>query len=204
VAGLSIIAIGHVHAESVLPVTKEFSPVEQLVLDVHPRADLLAHRAELHRAIDAASNDWIAIVREREEVSDALAREMAGAAVENARAWGYRVRTIPFYAGQPLLLGDTAGELRLFHRRHFLRRGDLNVQGTVIRLNESLRAVTFASAAEHRDYLEQGGGVRRSWLRHTLLFLRDAIGSRITDRNTLRYLWIETGVRPVPPAPVQG
>jgi hypothetical protein len=199
VAGLSIIAIGHVHAESVLSVTKEFSPVEQLVLAVHPRADLAAHRAELHRAIDAASNDWVAIVREREEVSDALAHEMAGVGVENARAWGFRIRTIPLYAGQPLRLGDTTGELRLFHRRHFLRRGELNVQGTVIRLHESLRAVTFATAEEHREYLAKNGA-GRSPLSHALRFLRDAIGSRTTDRNTLRYLWIEAGVRLSRPA----
>lgn len=192
--GLSIIAIGHVHAESVLALTKEFSPVEQLVLDVHPRAELLQHRAELHRAIDAASNDWVVVVREREEVSETLAREIAGAAVESPRAWGYRIRTVPLYAGEPLRLGDTAGELRLFHRRHFLRRGDLNVQGTVIRLHESLRAVTFATAAEHREYLT-ANGVPRPVLRRALLFLRNAIGSRTTDRNTLRYLWIEAAFR---------
>ena len=195
-AGLSIIAIGHVHAESVLALTKVFAPVEQLVLDVHPRAELLQHRAELHRAIDAASNDWIVIVREREEVSDALAREIGFAAVDNARAWGYRIRTLPLYAGAPLRLGDTSGELRLFHRRHFLRRGDLNVQGTVIRLQESLRAVTFATAEEHRDYLKTNG-VPRSRVGHALLFLRNAVGSRTTDRNTLRYLWIEAGYRAV-------
>jgi hypothetical protein len=193
VTGLSIVAIGHVHAESVLPLTKEFSPVEQLVLDVHPRAPLAKHRAELHRAIDAASHDWIVIVREREEVRDALAREMAGAAVEHARAWGYRIRTQPLYAGQPLRIGDAAGELRLFHRRHFLRRGDdLNVQGTVIRLHEPLRAVTFANVAEHRDYLQKNGVPHSRW-RHALLFLRNAIGSRTADRTTLRYLWIEAG-----------
>ena len=44
-------------------------------------------------------------------------------------------------------------ELRLFHRRHFLRRGEMGVQGTVVRLNGALTAVTFASADEHRDYL---------------------------------------------------
>lgn len=197
-AGLSIIAIGHVHAESVLALTKEFSPVEQLVLDVHPRAELLAHRAELHRAIDAASHDWIVIVREREEVSEALAREMAGAASESPRAWGYRIRTIPLYDGQPLRLGDTTGELRLFHRRHFLRRGDLNVQGTVIRLGESLRAITFATAAEHRQYLQENA-VPRSRMSHALWFLRNAIASRTSDRTTLRYLWVEAGYRAAEP-----
>lgn len=191
--GLSIVAIGHVHAESVLPLTKELSPVEQLVLDVHPRADLGQHRAELHRAIDAAANDWILVVREREDVSAALAKEVAGAAADNARAWGFRVRTQALYAGQLLRLGDTAGELRLFHRRHFLRHGgDLNVQGTVVRLDEPLRATTFATAEEHRRYLEEKG-VPQPWLRRALLFLRNAIGSRTTDRNTLRYLWIEAG-----------
>ncbi|MCU1348909.1 MAG: hypothetical protein JWO56_1939 [Acidobacteria bacterium] len=191
--GLSIIAIGHVHAESVLALTKELSPVEQLVLDVHPRADLVQHRAELHRAIDAASNDWILIVREREEAGDALAKEVAAAAVGNARAWGYRIRTQALYAGNPLRLGDTAGELRLFHRRHFLRRGgDLNVQGTVVRLHEPLTAVTFATVEEHRQYLEQNG-IPHSTLRRALLFLRNALGSRTSDRNTLRYLWIEAG-----------
>jgi hypothetical protein len=189
---LSIIAVGHVHFEAVEALTKHFAPVEELVLDVHPRSDLEQHRAELNRAADAASNDWILIVREPERVDDTLAAEIAGSAGEAPRAWGYRIPTIPIYAGQPLRLGDKAGELRLFHRRHFLRRGGLTVQGTVIRLNGAFRAATFASVNEHRDYLARSG-VPHSSLRRLLLFLRNAAGSRTLDANTLRYLWIEAG-----------
>jgi hypothetical protein len=38
---------------------------------------------------------------------------------------------------------------------------------------------------------------------HALLFLRNAIGSRTSDRTTLRYLWIEAGYRAAeaPPDP---
>jgi hypothetical protein len=189
---LSIIAVGHVHFEAIEALTKHFAPVEELVLDVHPRSDLEQHRAELNRAVDAASSDWILIVREPERVDDPLAAEIASSAAESPRAWGYRIRTIPLYAGRPLCLGDKVGEVRLFHRRHFLRRGGLTVQGTVIRLKESFRAVTFASVTEHRDYLAKSG-VPHSLLRHLLLFLRNVIGSRTRDRNTLRYLWIEAG-----------
>src|SRR5439155_9402715 len=111
-----------------------------------------AHRAELNRAVDAAANDWIVIVRERESVDDALAGEMAEA-VNGAKAWGFRICTVPLYAGKPLRIGPESGELRLFHRRHFIRRGQMAVQGTVVRLNCALKALAFALSAEHRDYL---------------------------------------------------
>ena len=191
---LSIITIGHVHVEDVMPLGERFAPLEQLVLDLHPRADIDAHRAELNRAVDASTADWLLIVRERETVDAALAKELLDViTAEPARAWGFRIRTQPLYAGQPLRLGgDDAGELRLFHRRHFLRRGELAVQGTVIRLASPFRAVTFATPAEHHDYLAKSG-VPHSVLRRTLLFLRNAIASRTADRNTLRYLWIDAG-----------
>ena len=86
-------------------------------------------------------------------------------------------------------LGSDAGELRLFHRRHLLRRGELGVQGTVVRLRSPLQARTFDSAAEHREYLAKHA-VPHSSLRRMLLFLRNA---RTFDANTLRYLWIEAG-----------
>src|SRR5262249_38697802 len=103
-----------------------------------------------------------------------------------------RIRTVPLYAGKPLRIGSQAGELRLFHRRHFLRRGEMAVQGTVVRLHEALTAITFASAAEHREDLSRTGGPP-SFVRRLLIFLRNAVLTRATDANTLRYLWIEAG-----------
>lgn len=188
---LAVITLGHVHTDDLLPLTKHFEHLEQLVLDVAPRDPLVQHRAELNRAVDAASTDWLLVVREREIVDDALAQEVLQAATA-AKAWGFRIRSIPFYAGQPLRIGGDDGELRLFHRRHFIRRGEMAVQGTVIRLEQPLRSITFESADAHRDYLAKNG-VPHSALRRVLLFLHHVVTTRTLDRNTLRYLWIEAG-----------
>ena len=143
-----------------------------------------ASPAELNRAIDASANDWILVIREHEAIDVALAGEVVRAL--DGAAWGYRVRTTVLYAGKPLRIGDS-GELRLFHRRH--RRRDGSVEGPVIRIQTPLRAISFASTADHRAYLEKNA-VPHSALRRTLIFLRNA---RTFDRNTLRYLWLEAG-----------
>ena len=182
---LSVITLGHVHTEAIESLTKHYSRLEQVVVDLPPRVAFAEKRPELNRAIDAAANDWMLVLREREFVDDALAAEIAGV----SKAWGFRIRVAPLYAGKPLRLGDRSGEVRLFHRRHLLRRGELTVEGTIVRLANPIRALTFASSDEHRQYLEQHG-VPHSALRHALLFLRNA---RTLDGNTLRYLWIEAG-----------
>jgi hypothetical protein len=186
---LSIVTLGHVHTEDLTALTPHFTKLEQLVLDVAPRVDLALHRAELNRAVDAASSDWVLIVREREVVDDALAREIA-AAIPAGLARGFRIRTLAMYAGKPLRLTPGDGELRLFHRRYFLRRDEIAVQGTVVRLTNPLRAMSFDSPAAHREQLSKSG-VPHSGLRHVLLFLSYALGARTIDANTLRYLWIE-------------
>jgi len=188
---LSIIALGHVHAEDLAPLTTRFDHLEQLVLDIPPREELSKHRAEFNRAVDAATADWMLIVREREIVDDALAQEIADAAPAG-KAWGFRIQSIAMYAGKPLRIAQNDRELRLFHRRHLLRRGEIGVQGTVVRMNAPLRSITFASPEEHRDYLAKKAAPH-STLRRVLLFLRYALGARTRDANTLRYLWIEAG-----------
>lgn len=188
---LSVVTLGHVHVDDIAALTPHFAKVEQLVLDVAPRAELVQHRAELNRAIDAASGDWIVIVREREVVDDALATEIA-AATAAGKARGFRIRSIPFYAGKPLRIGES-NELRLFHRRYYMRYAkEMQVQGTVVRLEQPLRSQSFASAEEHRAYLEKNA-VPHSWLRRALLFAHDVAVTRARDGNTLRYLWIEAG-----------
>ena len=192
---LSVVTLGHVHAEDLTALTPHFTKLEQLVLDIAPRDDLAKHHAELNRAVDAASDDWILVVRERETIDDALAKEIAEA-MAAAKARGFRIRSTPIYAGKPLLINafnvDNAGELRLFHRRYFLRRGELAVQGTVIRLDHDLRSMSFESVAQHREYLEKNA-VPHSSLRRALLFIRYAMSARTLDPNTLRYLWLEAG-----------
>ena len=194
---LSIITLGHVHAESLASLADHFSRLEQLVLDINPRDPLAKHRAELNRALDAASADWVLVVREREDVDADLAKEIA-LVVSDAKAWGFRIRITPYYAGKPLRVDRDQGEVRLFHKRHYLRfanKGEwdeVTVQGTVVRLENPLRTITFATVEEHRAYLEKNG-VPHSTIRRVLLFLRDAIGTRAHDANTLRYLWIEAG-----------
>ena len=177
------------HAEDLAALTTRFEHIEQLVLDIPPCDELAKHRAEFNRALDAASTDWVLIVREREVLDDALAQEILEA-MTAAKAWGFRIASIPFYAGQPLRIGRKEGELRLMHRRHVLRRGDLLVQGTVVRLTNALRSVTFASYDEHRKHLADRAAPH-STLRRVLLFLRYVISTRTLDRATLRYLWIE-------------
>ena len=186
---LGVITLGHVHAEELEPLTKHFEHLEQLVLDIEPRAPLAEHRAELNRAVDAATDDWLLIVREREVIDEPLAIEIAEV-MSAAKAWGFRIRSIPIYAGKPLRLGGEEGELRLFHRRHLLRRGDVAVQGTVVRLKNALRSISFDSYAAHREQLAKSG-VPHSGLRHVLLFVRYVFGARTLDANTLHYLWIE-------------
>ena len=187
---LSIVTLGHVHEQDIAALTPHFTRIEQLVLDIHPREPLAKHRAEFNRAVDAATNDWLLIMREPEIVDEILAAEIMSS-TSAAKAWGFRIRTHPIYAGKPLLLRAGDGEIRLFHKRHYLRHADdVSVQGTVVRLHEGFRAVTFESAAAHREYLARTA-TRQSTLRRTALFLRDAIAMRTTDTNTLRYIWTE-------------
>jgi hypothetical protein len=194
---LSVITLGQVHVDDITALTPRFAKVEQLVLDIAPRDPLSRHRAELNRAIDAASADWVLIVREREIIDDALAGEIAVAAGA-AKARGFRIRSIPFYAGKPLRVGRDQGEVRLFHRRYYMRYAEkgewqeLAIQGAVVRLRNVLRSVTFESSSAHRHYLATSG-VPHSTLRRLLLFLRYALSTRALDMNTLRYLWIEAG-----------
>jgi hypothetical protein len=182
---LSVITLGHVHTEAIESLAKHYSRLEQVVVDLPPRVAFAEKRPELNRAIDAAANDWILILREREFVDEVLAAEIAGL----SNAWGFRIRVTPLYASKPLQLGDSSGEVRLFHRRHLLRRGELAVEGTVVRLTNPIQAVTFDSLEEHRQYLGEHG-VPHTTLRRVFLILRNA---RTLDRNTLRDLWIEAG-----------
>jgi hypothetical protein len=188
---LSIVTLGHVHTEDLTALQPHFTKLEQLVLDIPPRAPLADHRAELNRAVDAGTSDWILIVREREVIDDALAKEIAGAMAE-AKARGFRIRSTPIYAGRPLQIGKDGGELRLFHRRYFLRRGEMAVQGTVVRLAHAFRSITFATPEEHRRHLAEHGK-ERSPLARVVTFVSYLMGTRTLDGNTLRYLWIEAG-----------
>ena len=192
---LAIITLGHVHTEDLVALTPHFEHIEQLVLDIPPRNDLSQHRAEFNRAVDAASTDWILIVREREVVSEDLAKEILSAGTAgNAR--GFRIRSVPFYAGRPLRIGSAGGEVRFFHRRSYMRfanKGqwdEILIQGTVVRLANALHSVTFATPDEHRAHLAERAAPH-SLVRRVLLFLRYLAGTRTLDRNTLRYLWIE-------------
>jgi len=189
---LSIVTLGHVHEQDITALTAHFTRIEQLVLDINPRQPLAKHRAELNRAIDAGTNDWLLIMREPEIVDEALAAEII-ASISASKAWGFRIRTLPIYAGKPLRLRLDEGEIRLFHKRHYLRHAeDTSIQGTVVRLQNTFRALTFESAAAHREYLVRTA-IPRSILRRTVFFLRDAIAMRTADGNTLRYIWTEAG-----------
>lgn len=199
---LSVVTLGHVHAEELVALTPLFTRIEQLVLDIEPRDPLSRHRAELNRALDAATADWVLIVREREVIDEPLAREIASA-VAGGKARGFRIRSVPIYAGRPLRIGNGGGEVRLFHRRYYMRfanKGEwdeVTIQGTVVRLTNALRSTTFASPDEHRAHLASVAAPH-SLLRRMLVFVSYAIATRTRDANTLRYLWIEAAFD-VPP-----
>jgi hypothetical protein len=194
---LSIIALGDIHAEDLQPLTTRFEHIEQLVLDIPPRNPLSKHRAEFNRAVDAASADWVLIVRERETVDEALAQEVLEVATA-AKARGFRIRSTPFYAGKPLHVTHDDGEVRLFHRRNYIRYAnkgeweEVTVQGSVVRLANAFRSITFATADEHRAHLA-AKAARQSAIRRVLVFVGYALATRARDANTLRYLWIEAG-----------
>ena len=61
---LGVITLGHVHAEELSALTPHLQHLEQLVLDVPFDDPLSKHRAELNRAVDAATDDWLLIVRD--------------------------------------------------------------------------------------------------------------------------------------------
>ena len=132
------------------------------------------------------------------ERSPGVKYDELAAAVNEAKAWGFRIRSVPHYAGKPLRLTADHGEVRLFHKRHYIRfanKGEweeIAVQGTIIRLRHALRSVTFDNVEEHRAWLSKSAAPR-STLRRALIFVRDVIGTRTLDRNTLRYIWIEAG-----------
>ena len=194
---LSIITLGHVHAEDLAPLTTRFEHIEQLILDIPPRDALAKHRAEFNRAVDAATADWIMIVRERETVDDALANEILEVATA-AKARGFRIRSVPFYAGKPLHLTRDDGEVRLFHRRNYMRYAnkgqwdDVTVQGSVVRLGNALQSITFATYDEHREHLAKQAKPRSAF-RRVPVFLGYLMSIRTLDANTLRYLWVEAG-----------
>jgi hypothetical protein len=194
---LGIVTLGHVHSDDLNALTTRFSKLEQLVLDIPPRDALSKHRAEFNLAVDAASTDWMLVVREREVVGDALADEIV-AAIREGKARGFRIRSVPMYCGAPLRFGVDESEVRLFHRRYYLRFANkgkwesLMIQGTVMRLQNALHSVTFATPEEHRADVEKAGRPR-SRVARAFHFLRDVLGTRTFDRNTLRYIWIESG-----------
>jgi hypothetical protein len=193
---LGIVTLGHVHTEDLNALTTRFTKLEQLVLDIAPGDPLSAHRGEFNLAVDASSTDWILVVREREVVSEPLADEIV-AAIREGKARGFRIRSVPIYRGAPLRFGNEESEVRLFHRRYYLRYANkgqwdqLMIQGTVVRLSNALESVTFASAEEHWEDIAKRGNARRG-LTRGLHFVRDVIGTRTFDRNTLRYIWIES------------
>ncbi len=196
---ITILGFGRVTTDNTEQLVRLVGAIEQIDLRLERDAPLAAHVAEVNRAIDAAACDWIVLVREHETIGDRLAAEIAESIGPSPRAWGYRVRTRPRYRGMPLNLEEaTEGELRLLHRRHarFLPGGEPKVQGTVIRTCEPFDASTFATDADHEQWLAERG-TRRDPFSRVLVFTVDALrcGPFRAGANGLRYLWINAGWR---------
>lgn len=196
---ITVLGFGRVTTDNTEHLVRRVGAIEQIDLRLERDAPIAAHVAEINRAIDAASCDWVVLVREHETVGEALAAEIAESIVSATRAWGFRLRTRPLYRGAPLDLEPAGeGELRLLHRRHarFLPGGEPKVQGTVIRTREPLDASTFTSEDEHRLWLAERG-TRRGMVARAMVFAIDAVrcGPFRAGSNGLHYLWVNAAWR---------
>jgi hypothetical protein len=198
--GVTVFTLGEIGGRAVESLAAPFDGVEVLALDLPPDASLAASQPALRAAVNRAANDWVLLLREGETVTPAAAAEMSASVTDPPNAWGFRLRIQPSCGGRPLRLDtELSGEIRFFHRRHARfdlrgRGGEMNVEGTVLRLREPIERVLFASDEVHRAWLA-AHGVPHSGLRRTLLFARRASAARALfgSRATLRYLWDEAG-----------
>ncbi|HEY0592163.1 MAG TPA: hypothetical protein VGE86_05615 [Thermoanaerobaculia bacterium] len=197
--GVTVFTLGGIREGAGAALRDSFSAVEVLPIDLPPGASLAASQPALRAEVNRAANDWILLLREGERVTARGAAEMGASVTEPPKAWGFRLRIAPTCGGAPLLLDPgISGEIRFFHRRHArfdLRgRGEMNVEGTVLRLREPLERELFASHEAHRAWLA-AHGVPHSALRRTLLFAKRALVTRALFRSgtTLRWLWDEAG-----------
>ncbi|MFN2442355.1 MAG: hypothetical protein ABR517_06700 [Thermoanaerobaculia bacterium] len=198
--GIAVFTLGHVPADAVDSLSALFDRVEILPLELDPDASLAASQTLLRAAVNRAAGDWVLLLREGESVTPAAAVEMSASVTDPPKAWGFRLRIAPSCGGRILRLeGTRSGEIRFFHRRHARfdlrgRGGEMNVEGTVLRLGEPIERELFPSDEAHRAWLA-AHGVPHSGLRRMLLFARRAFAARalLRSRATLRYLWDEAG-----------
>ncbi|HXI14488.1 MAG TPA: hypothetical protein VNM92_17860 [Thermoanaerobaculia bacterium] len=197
---LTVLDLGGIEIDQFASLSPFFSTVEQITTVMARDADLAAFKGEINRALDSASSRWVVILRQRETISPALAREISDAATEGPRAWGFRIRTELRYCGRHLLLKrQDDGEIRLVHTRHSrfeLKKEsrEMKVEGTVLRLSSPLELATFSSEAEHRAHLSRQRRARSFPFRLArFVVILIANGGAVRSAPTLRYLWIEAG-----------
>lgn len=190
---LSVVVAGHPEPSAIENLRKVLDHLELVETNLDPLQRFVGQQAQVNRAIDAAANDWILLLRQHERVTPQLAEEIAQTLVESPRAWGFRCSSETYYAGERLRLEPPgAPELRLLHRRHArVRDGAEFVQGTIVRTRNPLIRESFASVEDHEAFLADGG-IPHSRFRAILILLRNAIATgAIFRKNDLRYLWRE-------------
>jgi hypothetical protein len=190
---LSVVAAGHPEPSAIENLRKVLDHLELIETNLDPAGRFSAQQAQVNRAIDAAANDWILLLRQHERVTPQLAGEIAETLIEAPRAWGFRCASETYYAGERLHLEPPMQpELRLLHRRHArFRDGAEFVQGTVVRTKNPITRESFASVEDHETFLAEGG-VPHSFARALLIVVRNAIATKsFFRRNDLRYLWHE-------------
>ena len=74
---ITVLGFGRVTTENSEHLVRRVGAIEQIDLRLERHASLAAHVAEINRAIDAASCDWLLLVREHESVGERLAAEIA-------------------------------------------------------------------------------------------------------------------------------
>lgn len=196
--GITVFTLGEIRGDAVSALYPRFDGVEVLALDLPADASLAAAQPTLRAEVNRAANDWILLLRDGERATAAAAAEMGASITVPPNAWGFRMRTVPTCGGAPLRLDPgPSGEIRFFHRRHArfdLRgRGEMNVEGTVLRLRAPLERELFPSHQAHRAWLA-AHAVPHSGLRRTLLFAKRALAARAWRSGaTARWLWDEAG-----------
>lgn len=196
-SSLSVILLGRVPDSALQPLRDAGISVEVITSGEPPSLPLATEGRRLNRLVDGAASDWLLVLREREAVSRDLAAAIASVTA-STRAWGYRIAVDEIYRGRRLRRRAGVGEIRLFHRRRARFVADpgareMMVNGSVVRLHETLVSSSYATARQHAAEL-RATRAARTRLMQTLTFLRAAPAAAAGGGwNAVVYTWVESG-----------
>jgi hypothetical protein len=184
---LTLLLLGEVPDTALQPLGKAGVDASIVPTPAPASLTLATSGRELNRFIDDATSDWVMVVRSHEAVESELAVEIVEA-IRSDRAWGYRLSVDDYYCGALLARGRSAGEIRLFPGAR-----EMLVQGTVVRLRNSLRRENFATRAEHAAFLS-ARFPRHSFLGRGVGFVSSIFrrGAIFRGWTAIGHAWVES------------